>query len=378
MILAIETSCDETACSIVKRVGDHKFKILSNIIASQINIHQKYGGVVPEVASRQHTEKIDSVVKEAIEQANIKLEEVEAVAATFAPGLIGALLVGFNFAKALAYGLGVPFIPVHHIEGHIAANYIENDMPPDFLCLVVSGGHSHIIKVENYDNFEVLARTRDDAAGEAFDKIARLLGLGYPGGPAIEKAAQNGNPHAYKFPQVKFENSDDFSFSGVKTSVINLVHNMQQRKKTNNEEVITNNYCRIASQFAKYKKYKKERIRKNSNHSYSLFVIRYSLEADISASFQHTICSTLTDRLICVAEKSNTKTIAISGGVACNGYLKNMLKEKAVQNGLDFYYPAPILCIDNAAMIATRAFYHFDKKQFGELDSNAKATLPMG
>jgi len=344
MILAIESSCDETACSVVRRTSENRFEVLSNVILSQIEIHKEYGGVVPEVASRQHAENIDLVVSEAIK--GIDIGEIEAVAATFAPGLIGALLVGFNFAKAFAYAKNLPFIPVHHIEGHICANYIEETLPDDFLCLVVSGGHSHIVRVRDYDNFEVLARTRDDAVGEAFDKISRLLGLGYPGGPAIEKAAKSGDENAFKLPKVKFEATTpsgyachpseggeyDFSFSGVKTAVISEVG----RQKT---EVRVN---------------------------------------DIAASFQKTVCETLTERLLSIAERENLKTIAIAGGVACNGYLRNMFIEKCRQFGLNFAYPSPIFCTDNAAMIGVRAFYHLDKQEFGGLDSNAHASFLIG
>jgi len=335
LILAIESSCDETSCAVVRRLADNRFEVLSNIIASQIEVHQKYGGVVPEVASRKHAEVIDEVVSEALEQAGIDKHEIEAVAATFAPGLIGALLVGFNFGKAFAYAINKPFIPVHHIEGHISALYIENDMPKDFLCLVVSGGHSHIVRVRNYDNFEVLARTRDDAVGEAFDKIARVLGLGYPGGPIIEKVAKEGNANAFQFPKVKFSDSDDFSFSGVKTSVINLLHKMEQK----GEEVNV---------------------------------------ADVAASFQNAVCETLSARLISIARRLGVKAVSVAGGVACNGYLKNMITGKAHGFGIDFAYPSPILCTDNAAMIGARGYYHLDKKEFGGLDSNAKATFMIG
>jgi len=335
MILAIESSCDETSSAVVRRDANNRFEVLSNIIASQIEVHQKYGGVVPEVASRKHAEVIDIVVSEAIEKAGIKKSEIEAVAATFAPGLIGALLVGFNFGKAFAYALNVPFIPAHHIEGHISALYIENEMPKDFLCLVVSGGHSHIVRVRDYDRFEVLARTRDDAVGEAFDKIARVLGLGYPGGPIIEKVARDGNANAYLFPKVKFSDSDDFSFSGVKTSVINLLHNLEQKGENINT-------------------------------------------ADIAASFQNAVCETLSERLVSIAKHLGIKSIAIAGGVACNGYLKNMIAEKSKKSGMNFAYPSPILCTDNAAMIGVRGFYHLDKKEFSGLNSNATATFMIG
>jgi len=365
MILAIESSCDETACAVVRRTDKNRFEVLSNVILSQIEIHKQYGGVVPEVASRQHVENIDLVVSEAIK--GIDISEIEAVAATFAPGLIGALLVGFNFAKAFAYARNLPFIPVHHIEGHICANYIENDMPKlinnkvaglprgvaprndevdDFLCLVVSGGHSHIVRVRDYAHFEVLARTRDDAVGEAFDKISRCLGLGYPGGPAIEKAARDGDENAFVFPKVRFARTTpsgyachpsergeyDFSFSGVKTAVISLVRSEELEVRSE----------------------------------------------DIAASFQKTVCETLTERLMEIAEREGIKTVAISGGVACNGYLREMIKKQCEERNLNFAYPSPIFCTDNAAMIGVRAFYHLDKKEFGGLDSNARATFIVG
>lgn len=333
-VLAIETSCDETAAAVVEQ-NNGRFIIHSNVIASQIKIHQEFGGVVPEIASRQHIENIAPVVRCAMEEANASFSDLNAVAVTYAPGLIGALLVGVNYAKALAFTLGVPLIPVHHIEGHICANYIENVVEPPFVCLVASGGHSNIVLVRDYDLFEVIAKTRDDAAGEAFDKIARVLGLGYPGGPLIEKCATNGDVKAYNFPRVYMPNTEDFSFSGVKTAVINTIHKAKQAGEEINK-------------------------------------------ADIAASFQQAVCDVLTERTIKVAQKCGVDKIAIAGGVAANSLIRKMFSEKCGLHKFEIYSPSLKFCTDNAAMIGVRAFYSFLKEEFAQTNLNSYATREIG
>ncbi len=329
-ILAIESSCDETSASVVEYTD--KFNVKSNIIASQIEKHKLFGGVVPEVASRMHIECISDVVDEALKDANVTFDNIDAIAVTYAPGLVGALLVGVNYAKSLALALNKPLVAVHHIEGHISANYISSpDLKPPFVCLVASGGHSTIAKVDDYDSYKVVAKTRDDAAGEAFDKISRVLGLGYPGGPQIQKTAENGNEYAYKFPRVSFGDSLDFSFSGVKTNVINLIHKMKQ----NNEEIPV---------------------------------------ADIAASFQYCVCDVLASRLIDVAKKEGVADVCLAGGVAANLKLRKLTEKYAEENGIRLHYPPLVLCTDNAAMIAVRGYYEYKKNNFAKSDLNAIAT----
>lgn len=332
-ILAIESSCDETSASVVEYTD--KFVVKSNIIASQIEKHKLFGGVVPEVASRMHIDCISGVVDEALDVADVTFDDIDAIAVTYAPGLVGALLVGVNYAKSLALALKKPLIAVHHIEGHISANYISSpELKPPFVCLVASGGHSTIAKVDDYDSYKVVAKTRDDAAGEAFDKIARVLGLGYPGGPQIQKAAENGNENAYKFPRVSFDESLDFSFSGVKTNVINMIHKMKQ----NNEEVPV---------------------------------------ADIAASFQYCVCDVLATRLIDVAKAEGVKDICLAGGVAANLKLRELAEKYANENGIKLHYPPLVLCTDNAAMIAARGYFEYKKGNFAKSDLNAIATKNM-
>lgn len=324
LILGIESSCDETAASVVRDGRE----VLSNIIASQIDIHEKFGGVVPEVASRKHLEIINTVIKEALDDANVTMEDIDAVAVTYAPGLVGALLVGVSAAKALSFATGKPLVGVHHIRGHICANFIAHkDLEPPFICLVASGGHSHLIYVKDYTEYEILGQTRDDAAGEAFDKVARVLGLGYPGGPKIDKCAALGNPDAYNFKRVSFgEDSFDFSFSGIKTGVINTIHNIEQKGET----------------------YKKE---------------------DIAASFQKSVVDVLSDNLIKAAHKYNVDKIAIAGGVAANSLLKKETERKC--GDLKFYYPPLDLCTDNAAMIACSGYYEYINGNTKDLSLNA-------
>lgn len=331
-ILGIESSCDETAAAVVKNGRE----ILSNVINTQIAIHKKFGGVVPEVASRRHIETIDDVIDEALEKANITFAELDAIAVTYGPGLIGALLVGVSAAKALAYALDKPLVPVHHIKGHICANFAANpDIEPPFVCLVASGGHSHIVDVKSHTEFEVLGRTRDDAAGEAFDKVARVLGLGYPGGPLVDKLAKEGNCEAVNFPRVKMDgDSLDFSFSGVKTAVINYLHKLDQ----NGEE---------------YNK------------------------ADIAASFQAAVTDVLCEHTVEAALKTGRKTVALAGGVASNSALRDKMEKVCAKHGINVIYPPPILCTDNAAMIACAGYYEFLNGNTADMTLNAVASLPL-
>lgn len=331
-ILGIESSCDETAAAVVE---DGR-RILSNIINTQIDLHKKYGGVVPEIASRKHIESIDAVIDEALETAGLSLSDIDAVAVTYGPGLVGALLVGVSSAKALAYAADKPLVPVHHIKGHIMANFLSHtDLKPPFICLVASGGHSHIVRAEDYTEFKVLARTRDDAAGEAFDKIARVIGLGYPGGPLIDKLAKDGNPEMIKFPRVRFDKDClDFSFSGVKTAVINYIHKAEQKGESYNK-------------------------------------------ADVAASFQAAVVDVLCEHTIEAALKSNIKTIAIAGGVASNSELRKKMTEMGRLRNIRVIYPEPVLCTDNAAMIACAGYYEYKKGNFAGLQLNAAANLPL-
>jgi len=331
-ILGIESSCDETAASVVKNGRE----VLSNVINTQIDLHKLYGGVVPEIASRKHIENIDTVIDEALTQANMSFDDIDAIAVTYGPGLVGALLVGVSSAKALSYALNKPLVPVHHIKGHISANFIAHpDLEPPFVCLVASGGHSHIVNVKNYTDYEVLGRTRDDAAGEAFDKIARVLGLGYPGGPLIDKLAKEGNPDAISFPRVKMDkNSLDFSFSGVKTAVINYLHKAEQ---------------------------KGEEINK----------------ADVAASFQNAVTDALCEHTIEGALRVGAKTVALAGGVAANSDLRSKMEKMCQKHSIGVIYPPPVLCTDNAAMIASIGYYLYKDGVRAGLDLNAVPGLPL-
>ena len=332
LILGIETSCDETSASVVE---DGR-KILSNVISSQIEIHQRYGGVVPEIASRNHVEIVNGVIQNALDEAGVAMSQIDAVAVTYGPGLVGALLVGVSTAKALAFALDKPLVAVHHIEGHIAANYLEHkELEPPYVCLVASGGHSHIVHVIDYDRFEILGQTRDDAAGEAFDKVARVLGLGYPGGPLIDKLAREGNKEAVKFPRVTFEDASlDFSFSGVKTAVMNYIHRLEQK-----------------------------------GESY--------VKADIAASFQQAVVEVLVEKTIVAAKKAGLETIALAGGVAANSALREILMRRAQENGCKVCYPSPILCTDNAAMIACAGYYEYIKGHRADMTLNAVPSLQL-
>lgn len=332
LILGIESSCDETAAAVVKDGRE----VLSNIINTQIEIHKKFGGVVPEVASRRHIETIDAVIDEALEKANVTFDDIDAIAVTYGPGLVGALLIGVTAAKALAFALKKPLIPVHHIKGHIMANFVAHkDLKPPFVCLVASGGHSHIVNVSDYNKLEIMGRTRDDAAGEAFDKIARVLGLGYPGGPLIDKLAKEGNKNAVEFPRVRMDkNSLDFSFSGVKTAVINYLHKLEQNGEGYNK-------------------------------------------ADIAASFQNAVTDVLCEHTIEAAIIKNSKIIALAGGVASNSALREKMTNEAKKYGIDVIYPSPILCTDNAVMIACAGYYGYLDGDFADMTLNAVPSLQL-
>lgn len=331
-ILAIESSCDETAVAVVE---DGK-RVLSSIVATQIEEHRLYGGVVPEIASRRHCEAIVKVTDEALKQADTTLDNIDAVAVTYAPGLIGALLVGVNFAKGISMAKGKPLIPVHHIRSHIAANYIVHDeLKPPFLCLVISGGHSHIIEVKDYTTFNVIGRTRDDAAGEAFDKAARAMGYPYPGGVELDKAAQSGNKDAYKLPHPRVDGSEyDFSFSGLKTAVLNLLNNSSQKG-----------------------------IEINKN--------------DLSASFQHTVCDIVSDKLMRAAENFGYTNIAAAGGVCANSGIRARLTAECDKRGYKLYMPPLKYCGDNAAMVGSQGYYEYLSGNLAGLDLNAVASMPI-
>jgi len=333
LILAIESSCDETAAAVVKNGRE----VLSNIISSQIDLHTLYGGVVPEIASRKHTEQINQVIEEALKKAEVTLDDIDAIAVTYGPGLVGALLVGVSAAKAISFAKKIPLVGVHHIEGHISANYIENkDLEPPFVCLVVSGGHSHLVKVNDYGQYEILGRTKDDAAGEAFDKVARAIGLGYPGGPKVDKVSYEGNPDAITFPRAKVNGSVyDFSFSGLKSAVLNYLNSCEMK----GEEIV---------------------------------------QADVAASFQKAVVDVLVDHSMKAIREYGIKKFAIAGGVASNSHLRAALEEACAKEGVSFYRPSPILCTDNAAMIGAAGYYEFIKGNISGYDLNAVPNLKLG
>ena len=326
LIMGIESSCDETSVAIVKNGRE----VLSNVINSQIKIHEEYGGVVPEIASRCHTEVINKIMKEALEEAKVTLDDIDAIAVTHGPGLVGALLVGVSYAKGLSYVTGKRLIPVNHIEGHIAGNYITHkDLKPPFICLIISGGHTHLVKVTDYNAFEILGKTRDDAVGEAFDKVARVVGLGYPGGPKVDNLAKEGKP-TIKLPVSHFDNLD-FSFSGIKTAVINLNH-------------------------------------KDPNIN----------KADLCASFQAAVTEMLTSNVRKAIREFSTDKIVIAGGVSRNSYIRKSFDELAEELKIKVYYPEPILCTDNAAMIAAMGYYNYINEEKADLKLNAIPNLKIG
>lgn len=332
-ILAIETSCDETAAAVVVNGRD----VRSNIISSQIALHTLYGGVVPEIASRKHIEKIDQVITEALKQAEMTLDDIDVIGVTYGPGLVGALLVGVAEAKAISYAKHIPLIGVHHIEGHISANYIENkELEPPFLCLIVSGGHTHLVKVNDYGRYEILGRTVDDAAGEAFDKVARAIGLGYPGGPKIEQVSKEGNPAAIHFPRAHVTGeSYNFSFSGMKSAVLNYLNSCQMK----GVEII---------------------------------------QADVASSFQQAVIDVLTGNVRRALQETGIKKFAIAGGVASNGTLRKAVEEVCDSYGAEFYRPSPVFCTDNAAMIGAAAYYDYLSGARSGLDLNAVPNLKLG
>ncbi|MCR5748500.1 MAG: tRNA (adenosine(37)-N6)-threonylcarbamoyltransferase complex transferase subunit TsaD [Lachnospiraceae bacterium] len=333
IILGIESSCDETAAAVVKDGRD----MMSNVISSQISTHTKYGGVVPEIASRKHIEVIVQVVRQALEEASVGIEEVDAVGVTYGPGLVGPLLVGVSYAKAYAYGNGKKLIGVHHIEGHISANYIENkDLIPPFMCLVVSGGHTHLLNVSDYGKYEILGRTMDDAAGEAYDKVARAIGLGYPGGPKIDEAAKSGNPEAIVFPRAHIEGDEyDFSFSGLKSAVLNYINSVEMKGGK---------------------------------------IIR----EDVAASFQAAVVDVLVGNSMKAVDRYGVKSFAIAGGVASNSALRRAMEEACDIRGVNLYRPSPVLCTDNGAMIASAAFYKALRGEYSGLELNAVPNLMLG
>lgn len=332
-ILAIESSCDETAAAVVVNGRD----VRSNVISSQIDLHTLYGGVVPEIASRKHTERINQVIEQALSEADMTLDDIDAIAVTYGPGLVGALLVGVAEAKAISFAKNIDLVGVHHIEGHISANYIENkDLEPPFLCLVVSGGHTHLVRVKDYGQYEILGRTRDDAAGEAFDKVARAIGLGYPGGPKIEKVAKLGDPESIAFPRAKIVDGPyDFSFSGLKSAVLNYINGCQMK----NIPVVQEN---------------------------------------VAASFQKSVIDVLVGNAMKAIDEFGMDKFAIAGGVASNGTLRQAMAEACEKKGVKFYHPSPIFCTDNAAMIGAAGYYEYLAGTRSGLDLNAVPNLRLG
>ncbi|MBW7573118.1 tRNA (adenosine(37)-N6)-threonylcarbamoyltransferase complex transferase subunit TsaD [Caproiciproducens faecalis] len=331
-ILALESSCDETAAAVV----ENGRTVLSSVVASQVEEHKLYGGVVPEIASRRHCEAIVGVTQKALDDAGMRLEEVDAIAVTYAPGLIGALLVGVNFAKGLAMSSGKPIVPVHHLRSHIAANYITSpELKPPFLCLIVSGGHSHIVEVKDYTDLSILGRTRDDAAGEAFDKAARAMGMPYPGGVEMDKRAEGGNPKAFQLPHPTVDGSPyDYSFSGLKTAVINLIHNAEQKGQALPVE-------------------------------------------DLAASFRKAVVDCLVKNFVKAAQDTGSTKLVIAGGVSANSLLRKRLQKECADRGWQFYMPELSLCGDNAAMVGAQGYYEFLAGNTASMDLNACAAMPI-
>lgn len=330
LTLAIETSCDETSVAVLRDGRE----VLSNIISSQIEIHRKFGGVVPEVASRKHIESINQIVQESLDAANVKFDDIDLIGVTQGPGLVGALLIGISTAKAIAYGLELPIVGVNHIEGHVCANYIEHEgLEPPFTGLIVSGGHTYLVQVKGYTEYEIIGRTRDDAAGEAFDKVARALGLPYPGGPVIDKLSQKGDREAIAFPRVMLEpKSYDFSFSGLKTAVLNYLNQAKQK----GDEIIIE---------------------------------------DVAASFQQAVLDVLVEKSFRLAKESKMDKIVLAGGVAANQGLRNMMEQRGLEEGIKIFYPSKILCTDNAAMIGSAAYYNYRAGKVDDLYLNVVPNL---
>lgn len=332
LILAIETSCDETAASVVKNGRE----VLSNVIYTQIALHTQFGGVVPEIASRKHIEKINQVIEQALEEAGVTLQDISAIAVTYGPGLVGALLVGVAEAKAISFAAGLPLVGVNHIGGHISANYIEHrELEPPFVCLVASGGHSHLVVVKDYGQYEIIGRTRDDAAGEAFDKVARAIGLGYPGGPKIDRLSREGNPEAIRFPRAKVaENEYDFSFSGLKSAVLNYLNSCQMKGEEVNQ-------------------------------------------ADVAASFQKAVIDVLVEHSLHAVQAFGYDRFAIAGGVASNSSLRAAFERECAKRGVSFFHPSPVFCTDNAAMIGVAGYYEYVKGVRHGYDLNAVPNLTL-
>ena len=332
LTLAIETSCDETSSSVIKDGRE----VLSNVISSQIEIHRKYGGVVPEIASRKHIESINTIIQESLDQANVTFKDIDLIGVTRGPGLVGALLIGISTAKALAYGLDIPLVGVNHIEGHVCANYIEhNNLKPPFTCLIVSGGHTYLVQVNDYTDYELVGRTRDDAAGEAFDKVARSLGLPYPGGPFIDNLSKTGNKDAISFPRVMLESkSYDFSFSGLKTAVLNYLNQKEQK----NEDIVIE---------------------------------------DVASSFQQAVLDVLVDKTFRLAHERNSKKIVLAGGVASNQGLRDMMHARGLKENIEIFYPSRTLCTDNAAMIGSAAYFNYKAGTESDLSLNVMPNLGL-
>ena len=362
MILAIESSCDETAAAVVKNGRE----VLSNTIYSQIDLHTLYGGVVPEIASRKHIEKINQVIKTSLKDAGVTLDDIDAIGVTYGPGLVGALLVGVAEAKAIAYASGKPLVGVHHIEGHIAANYVEHkELEPPYLCLVVSGGHTHLVKVNGYAEYEIIGRTHDDAAGEAFDKVARAIGLGYPGGPKVDKVSKNGRKDVLAFPRAHIEGCPyDFSFSGLKSAVLNYLNSCKMKQAADSHS-------------------------ENNDLKHTVYETVFSGDdlidpeqgvtvADVAASFQEAVVDALVSKTMAAAKDFGYTKIAMAGGVASNSALRAGMKEACEKAGYTLYYPSPILCTDNAAMIGCAAYYEYIAGTRHGFDLNAVPNLKLG
>lgn len=374
-ILAIESSCDETAAAVVKNGRE----VLSNAISSQIALHTLYGGVVPEIASRKHIEKVIPVVQEALTGARMTIDDIDAVAVTYGPGLVGCLLVGVGTAKAIAYAAKKPLIGVHHIEGHVAANYIcHPDLEPPFLCLIVSGGHTHIVVVEDYGTYRIIGRTHDDAAGEAFDKIARAIGLGYPGGPKLDKLAKEGNPDAIAFPRAHIDGCPyDFSFSGVKSAVLNYLNTEKMKARDNGRG--TDGEAEGGHRTAAPAHHGVPTGGDAEGTEFCPDVFSDGItKADLAASFQASVVDVLVTRTIAAADALGMDKVAIAGGVACNSALRAKMREVGEAAGKKIYYPEPILCTDNAAMIGSAAYYEYLAGHTADLTLNAVPNLKLG